>query len=164
MLITKKQQHILKMKIFFIILIFIYSSSKIMAGELKLVRPDPSLSPKDVVRIVVKALKNNDLPRKNNGVKITFSFASPANKRNTGPFKRFNTMIRGQTYLPMINHRGATYENYNVTDAQASIDVILISSTGKTFGYRFRLTRQNGNKYEGSWMTDAVTPIQVTAL
>ena len=68
------------------------------------------------------------------------------------------------SWVQMIKHRGATYENYNVTDAQASIDVILISSTGKTFGYRFRLTRQNGNKYEGSWMTDAVTPIQVTVL
>ena len=164
MLLFKKKQHLLKMKIFFTILICIYSSNGIRAGELKLVRPDPSLSPKDVVQIVMNALKNNDLPRKNNGVKITFSFASPANKRNTGPFKRFDIMIRGQTYLPMINHRGATYENYNVTGARANIDVILISSTGKTFGYRFRLTRQNGNKYEGSWMTDAVTPIQVTVL
>ena len=152
------------MKIFFTILICIYSGSEIMAGELRLVRPDPSLSPKDVVQIVMNALKNNDLPRKNNGVKITFSFASPANKRNTGPFKRFDTMIRGQTYLPMINHRGATYEKYNVSDARASIDVILISSSGKTFGYRFRLTKQNGNEYEGSWMTDMVTPIQVTVL
>lgn len=152
------------MKIFFTILICIYSGSEIMAGELKLVRPDPSLSPKDVVQIVMNALKNNDLPRKNNGVKITFSFASPANKRNTGPFKRFDTMIRGQTYLPMINHRGATYEKYNVSGARASIDVILISSSGKTFGYRFRLTKQNGNEYEGSWMTDMVTPIQVTVL
>ena len=112
----------------------------------------------------MSALKNNDQPTNNSGVTTTFNFASPANKQNTGPLKRFNSMIRGQTYGPMINHKGATFEKYKVTNNKASIDVIIISSAGKTYGYRFGLSRQNGNKFEGSWMTDTVIPIKVTTL
>jgi hypothetical protein len=64
----------------------------------------------------------------------------------------------------MINHSSATYEKYNVMSNRASVDVILVSSGGKTYGYRFGLFQQNKNKYEGSWMIDTVIPIQVTTL
>ena len=64
----------------------------------------------------------------------------------------------------MINHKGATFEKYKVVKNQASIDVILVSRKGKTYGYRFGLSRQLGNKFEGSWMTDTVIPIPVTTL
>ena len=151
------------MKIIFLTLVFLYSG-QLMAGDLHRIRPHPTLSPKDVVQIVMNALKNNDRPNKNSGIAITFNFASPTNKRNTGPLRRFNSMIRGQTYSPMINHSSATYEKYNVMSNRASVDVILVSSGGKTYGYRFGLSQQNKNKYEGSWMTDTVIPIQVTTL
>jgi len=151
------------MKIFYVFLVFIYSS-QLLAGDLSRVSPHPSLGPKDVVKIIMNSLKNNDQPSENRGVTITYSFASPANKRNTGPLKRFNSMIRGQTYSPMINHKSAIYEKYNVMNNRASIDVILVSSGGKTYGYRFGLSQQNGNEFKGSWMTDTVVPIPVTTL
>jgi hypothetical protein len=151
------------MKIFYIFLVFLYSSQP-QAEDLNRVGPHPSLTPEKVVKIIINSLKNNDQPRKNRGVTITFSFASPANKQNTGPLKHFNSMIRGKTYGPMINHRSAVYENYNVMNNRASIDVILVSSKGKTYGYRFKLSQQNKGKFKDSWMTDAVMPIQVTTL
>ena len=55
-------------------------------------------------------------------------------------------------------------DKYKVVKNQASIDVILVSRKGKTYGYRFGLSRQLGNKFEGSWMTDTVIPIPVTTL
>jgi hypothetical protein len=97
------------MKIIFLALAFLYSG-QLMAGDHHRTRPHPTLSQKDVVQIVMNALKNNDQPNKNSGIAITFNFASPTNKRNTGPLRRFNSMIRGQ-YSPMINHSSATYEN-----------------------------------------------------
>lgn len=151
------------MKVFYIFAALLLSGS-LMAGDLNRVKPHPSLTPKEVVQIVMNALRNNDYPNKNNGVVTTFNFASPANKKNTGPLTRFNSMIRGQTYGPMINHKGATFEKYKVVKNQASIDVILVSRKGKTYGYRFGLSRQLGNKFEGSWMTDTVIPIPVTTL
>ena len=62
--------------------------------------PDPSLSPRDVVSIQIEALKNNDIPYKDRGIEVTFNFASPTNKRMTGPIERFKAMVHGPVYGP----------------------------------------------------------------
>ncbi|MEE3000171.1 MAG: DUF4864 domain-containing protein [Pseudomonadota bacterium] len=155
----------MKRKLSVIILSFILTYNKLSwASDIGRTSPHPSLSPKQVVKIVMDALKNNDVPTKNHGVKVTFNFASPANKKYTGPYERFNNMIWGKTYRPMINHRRATYEKYKVIGPAAQIDVILISNEGETFGYRFQLSKQFGNSFNGSWMTDSVMPIGVVTL
>ena len=126
--------------------------------------PDPSLSPEDVVRIQIEALQVNDTPYENRGIEVTFNFASPANKRMTGPLERFKAMVRSPIYGPMIDHRDATYENLMVEGESAQIDVIINSREGEYLGYRFVLSRQHGNRYEGSWMTDAVIRFDVVSL
>ncbi len=134
------------------------------ASHLPQTEPVPSLSPQDVVSIQIEALRNNDTPYEDRGVEVTFNFASPANKRMTGPLERFNVMIRNPTYGPMIDHRSASYENLVVEGDSARIDVILTSKEGAFLGDRFFLSRQHGNRYEGSWMTDAVIPFDVVSL
>ncbi len=135
-----------------------------VANHLPQTKPDPSLSPQDVVSIQIEALRNNDTPYENRGIEVTFNFASPANKRLTGPLERFAEMVRNPIYGPMINHRSAKYENLMVKGEIARIDVILNSKEGEYLGYRFILSRQHGNEYEGSWMTDAVIPFNVVSL
>ncbi len=134
------------------------------ATHLPQTEPDPSLSPQDVVSIQIEALGNNDTPYENRGIEVTFNFASPANKRMTGPLERFKVMVRNPTYGPMIDHRSAKYENLVVEGESARIDVILISKENEYLGYRFFLSRQQGNEYEGSWMTDAVIPFDIVSL
>jgi len=134
------------------------------ATHLPQTAPDPSLSPRDVVSIQIEALRNNDSPYENRGVEVTFKFASPANKRITGPLDRFKMMVRSPTYGPMIDHRSASFENLVVEGESARIDVILRSKEGLYLGYRFFLSRQHGNRYEGSWMTDAVIPFDIVTL
>ena len=73
-------------------------------------------------------------------------------------------MVRSPIYGPMINHRTARYENLMVEGDIAQIDVILNSQQGEYLGYRFILSRQHGNQYEGSWMTDAVFRFDVVLL
>ena len=134
------------------------------AAHLPQTEPVPSLSPRDVVSIQIEALRNNDSPYENRGVEVTFKFASPANRRLTGPLERFEAMVRGPTYGPMIDHRSAVFENLVVEGDSARIDVILTSKEGVYLGYRFFLSRQHGNEYEGSWMTDAVVPFDIVSL
>ncbi len=134
------------------------------ATHLPQTQPDPSLSPQDVVSIQVEALGNNDTPYKDRGLEVTFNFASPANKLMTGPLERFKVMVRNPTYGPMIDHRGAKFEMPVVEGNSARIDVILTSKEGVYLGYRFFLSRQHGNEYEGSWMTDAVIPFDIVSL
>ena len=134
------------------------------AAHLPQTEPDPSLSPQDVVSIQVEALGNNDTPYRDRGLEVTFNFASPANKLMTGPLERFKVMVRNPTYEPMIDHRSATFEKLVVEGNSARIDVILTSKEGVYLGYRFFLSLQHGNRYEGSWMTDAVIPFDIVSL
>ena len=135
-----------------------------LAAHLPQTEPDPSLSPRDVVSIQIEALQQNDTPYQDRGIEVTFNFASPTNKRVTGPLKRFTLMVHNPTYGPMIDRRSAKYENLKVEGDIARIDVILISDEGEYVGYRFILSRQHGNNYDGSWMTDAVMRFDIVTL
>ena len=139
-------------------------AAPVRATHLPQTEPNPSLSPQDVVSIQIEALRNNDTPYENRGIEVTFNFASPANKRMTGPLERFTVMVRNPIFGPMIDHRSAGFENLGVEDDSARIDVILTSKEGVYLGYRFILSRQHGNQYEGSWMTDAVIPFDIVSL
>jgi len=144
--------------------ILILLATPLGATELDQKEPDPSLLPQDVVRIQIEALRDNDIPHKDRGIEVTFNFASPANRHQTGPLERFKAMVHNPLYEPMINHRSAIYENVVVEGEYARIDVILFSKTGEYLGYRFFLSRQHGNEFEGSWMTDAVSPLDIVTL
>ena len=145
-------------------ILLVVFAEPVAATHLPQTEPDPSLSPRDVVSIQIEALQNNDAPYENRGIEVTFNFASPANKRMTGPLEHFKLMVRSSIYEPMINHRNAKYENLIVEGELARIDVILYTKNGEYLGYRFILSRQHGNEYEGSWMTDAVIRFDVESL
>ena len=134
------------------------------ATHLPQTEPDPSLSPQDVVSIQIEALQHNDTPYEDRGIEVTFNFASPMNKRMTGPLERFKAMVRNPVYGPMIDHRSAKYENVKVEGDLAQVDVILQSKDGQHLGYRFMLSRQHDNQYEGSWMTSAVSRFNIVSL
>ncbi len=144
--------------------LLIVMAAPVSATHLPQTEPDPSLSPRDVVSIQIEALQYNDTPYANRGIEVTFNFASPANKLMTGPFERFKVMVRSPTYGPMIDHRNATYENLKVKGDVAGVDVIMISKDGEHMGFRFILSRQHGNQYDGSWMTDAVMRFEVVSM
>jgi hypothetical protein len=123
--------------------------------------PAPDLSPKEVVRLQVEALGENDTPRADAGIEAAFNFASPANKRATGPLSRFRQLFETPAYRPMIGHEGATYSTPQVEGAVAQIGVILTTGEGVRVGYLFRLSRQEKPPCEGCWMTDAVRRVPV---
>ncbi len=151
-------------KILRLTLLLVVLAAPAGASHLPQTGPDPSLSPEDVVSIQIEALQHNDTPYEDRGIEVTFNFASPTNKRVTGPLERFKVMVRSPVYGPMIDHRGAQYENVRVEGDLALVDVILLSNDGQYHGYRFRLSRQHGNQYEGSWMIDAVSRFSIVSL
>ena len=60
------------------------------------ITPNEKLLPYDVVKIQLEALKNNN--KNDDGIKVTWLFAHPNNKKVTGPYERFRIMIYGQQY------------------------------------------------------------------
>ena len=143
------------------ILFAVCISSTAVGRDLSRTAPHPSFSPLDVVQIIMNALQKNDEPSKNHGITVTFNFASPANKNVTGPIGRFATMVSGPVYGQMVDHLGAVYEKIKIKGDRASIDVIIKVVSGKFVGFRFLLTKQRDNEFDGTWMTDSVIPIEV---
>ena len=121
--------------------------------------PEPKLKPNDVVRLQLLAMQQND--DSDFGIEVTFRFASPANKKQTGPLKRFIGLVRNPSYRPLLNHINATFLELNIEEDFAVQDVIITTSNGKRIGYRFRLSIQKGTLYPGCWMTDSVIPFKV---
>lgn len=123
--------------------------------------PSPDLSPQDVVRIQVEALGSNDTPYEGAGIEAAFNFASPANKRATGPLDQFRKLFETSTYGPMIDHEAATYSPPEIEGPVAQVGVILTTNEGTRVGYLFLLSKQVEAPYEECWMTDAVQRISV---
>jgi len=119
------------------------------------VAPHPELEPKDVVRIQLEALRGN--ADDDSGIAVAFSFASPDNRRNTGPLARFAHMIKNGPYAPMLRFTEAVYAPTNVQGRLAVQDVILVAPGMAPVSYRFHLSRQEeeGPLHE-CWMTEGV--------
>ena len=127
--------------------------------DLKNAYPGPELKPNDVVRLQLLAMQQND--ETDIGIEVTFRFASPANKKQTGPLQRFIRLVRNPSYRPLLNHTNATFLELTVEENFAVQEVVITTSNGERIGYRFRLSIQKGPVYPGCWMTDSVVPFKV---
>ena len=142
-----------------IVFIYILSFQVWASYNIENAYPEPELKPNDVVRLQLIAMQQND--DSDFGIEVTFRFASPANKQQTRPLKRFIGLVRNPSYRPLLNHINATILELTVEEVFAVQDVIITTSNGERIGYRFRLSIQKGPLYPGCWMTDSVIPFKV---
>ena len=115
--------------------------------------PRPGLSPGEVIRIQIEALRHND--EQDRGIEVAFRFASPANRVTTGPLPRFIRMIRRGPYALMLDFREASYGTVEVREEVARQRVTLTGARSRV-SYWFYLSRQSKAPFAGCWMTDAV--------
>ena len=131
-------------------------------AALQLSRPSPGLSPLAVVEAQLEALAAGD-------VQTCFAFASPQNKAATGPWQRFEIMVR-QTpaYSPLVS-----CTSFEVLSAlslsedrwQARVAVRPAGSSSAPFAvanplcyFRWELSQQAEGECAGCWMVDGVLP------
>ena len=115
--------------------------------------PTSDISPQTVVKTVIDALKQNS--DSDDGIMQVFCFASPENKKMTGPIERFVSMIK-RGYGDMLNHVASEYEPIVIDDKVAQQRVWLETADGSVVGYLFRLGKQSAGEFSDMWMTDAV--------
>lgn len=118
--------------------------------------PNPKLTAEAVVAAQLHALAHNDDAQPDQGIRIAFRFASPDNRKTTGPVDRFIRMVRGPTYALMLNHRSARFGDMMTVEDSARQKVTLTTADGGRATYVFILSRQQGLPCPGCWMTDAV--------
>ena len=137
----------------------------VIAGELApdLV-PNPALTASDVVRIQLGALANNDSPYQDAGIEITFRFASPDNKKVTGPLPRFIQLVKNPQYGPMLNHLSVEYGEPSMEEGRKMIPVLLTGSDGNKAAYVFIVGQQDIEECQGCWMTEGVFRIRLDGM
>lgn len=118
--------------------------------------PDPSYGPERVVALQLDGLATNDDPFENAGIGTAYNFASPANRRVTGPFDRFVRMVNGRQYAPMVDHTEAVTGPIERDGSTAEQRVTLTGPDGRTVTYVFGLSTQRDGAFKGCWLTDRV--------
>lgn len=119
--------------------------------------PEQSYGPGEVIEIQLNALATNDDPFENAGVGVAYNFASPANRRTTGPFDQFTEMVTSPRYGPMVDHVDATTGPVEREGTTAEQRVTLTGPTGRTMTYLFGLSSRRDGELDGCWLTDRVT-------
>ena len=148
---TSKIQHL----IYRVILITLLTSSISYA---ELVKPNNGIEPFLVVQIQLRSLKQNDNPKKDNGIEQTWEFAHPSNRKNTGPLDRFKTMIKGKSYGMLLNHLDHKVVEIKSTDLKVFFEVTVLDKD-KTY-YKFKWTVEKYNAegpLKGCWLTTMVS-------
>ena len=120
--------------------------------------PSPDLSPREVVKIQVDSLRHWNEPTPNRGIWTTFQFASPANRRVTGPYGHFLRLIRGPENRPFLHAKDARFLSERRTGSSSEVVVELEDPEGARKRFTFSLSLQGTAPFKDCWMTDGVYP------
>jgi hypothetical protein len=116
-------------------------------------RPTCERPPGLVIHIQVAALGNND-PSTDEGINTTWQFAAPSNRRVTGPYPNFVSLIT-ERYDPLLNASAVTYGPLE-RDGDVATQRVSVTVDNETTAYTWRVERQTGEPYVGCWMTTSV--------
>ena len=145
----------LRLLIYKLILVILFTTSTSYA---ELVKPNNGIEPFQVVKIQLRGLKQNDNPKKDNGIEQTWEFAHPNNKKNTGPLERFKLMIKGKSYGVLLNHLDHKVVEINSSNLRALFEVTVLDKN-KTY-YKFNWTVEKytvEGPLKGCWLTTMVS-------
>jgi hypothetical protein len=120
--------------------------------------PAENLSAYDVIKIQLNALKNNNKPKKNSGIKQTWIFAHPENKKYTGPYKRFEKMLLGPQYNILLNHDSHKIKLVTKTLTTYIYNIEIISKDKKMYFYEWHLEKSTVEECKSCWFTTIVSP------
>jgi hypothetical protein len=141
--------------IFKVILITIFFSPLSYA---ELVKPNNGIEPFQVVKIQLRSLKQNDKPKKDNGIQQTWEFAHPNNQKNTGPLERFKTMIKGKSYGMLLNHLDHKVVEINSDDLKALFEVTVLDKDKAYYKFNWTVEKYTAEgPLKGCWLTTMVS-------
>ena len=138
-------------KIIIFLLIFLFSTNL----KADLVKPNKKFDAFDVVKLQLEALKNNN--ENDKGIKQTWLFAHPDNKKVTGPYPRFRIMIYGEQYKHLINH--ASHKIKLITNSPNTYvyRIEILTDNKKLYLYEWHVQKGSDETCKGCWFTSAVS-------
>ena len=144
------------MKIIFKILFLLLVTLSFSNAEL--LSPNNTISPKEVVKIQLSGLQQNDLNYKDSGIEQTWQFAHPNNKRVTGPLSNFKMMIKSASYGMMINHLSHTITEVGSSDKWAQFEVIILDKDKIYHKFNWQVEKYTlDGSLKDCWLTTMVS-------
>ena len=121
-------------------------------------KPNINISPKEVVKIQLNALMKNDSPYKDRGILQTWEFAHPNNQRYTGPIERFKTMLKGDSFSMMLNHKENKVVEIFKNDEVATFEVTILGSDKNYFKFKWQVEKNTiDGPTKDCWLTTGVS-------
>ena len=137
----KKYIKYLVFGLIYLVIIFLFAGMFILTtAKADIIKPNSEIEPNQVVKIQLDGLMKNDEPNLNNGIKQTWEFAHPSNKKYTGPLSKFITLLKGQNYKMLINH----LDN----------EIIEIFKTSNKYGFEVTILSNDKNYYKFQWIVE----------
>ena len=136
------------------ILVFfsLFFSKKIFADIL----PNDKFSASEVVEIQLMSLQSNS--DQNKGIYQCWIFAHPNNKKYTGPFTTFVSMIKNKPYNILLNSKFFKIKVLSENKKKARIEVLLDSNNNRRYKIFWHLGKTTiDSKCQNCWMTLGVT-------
>ena len=145
----------MELKKYFIIIILLNLTNVIYADT---IQPTKNLSAYEVVKIQLNALMNNNESKQNDGIKQTWIFAHPENKKFTGPYERFEKMILSNQYKILLNH--VSHKINLITDSKNKniYSIELIAKNKIIYFYEWHLEIGSTENCNNCWFTTIVSP------
>ena len=144
------------MKNIFKVLILLLISISFSKAEL--LNPSSAITPKEVVKIQLSGLQQNDLEFKDSGIEQTWNFAHPNNKKVTGPLNNFKMMIKGASYQMMIDHLSHTITEVGGSNKSVQFEVIILDKNKiyHKFNWQVEKYTEEGS-LKDCWLTTMVS-------
>ena len=142
----------------YLAIIFFLAIMFIATAKAELIKPNSGIEPYQVVKIQLRSLKKNDVPKKDNGIEQTWEFAHPNNQKNTGPLDRFKTMIKGKSYVMLLNHLDHKVVEIKSDDLTALFEVTVLDKDKVYYKFKWAVEKYiKDGPLKDCWLTTMVS-------
>ena len=142
----------------YLIVIFFLAIMFIVTAKADLIKPTKAIEPNQVVKIQLNGLMNNDKPNPNDGIKQTWEFAHPENKKYTGPLTKFINLLKGESYSMLINHLDSEVIEVFKSNNQYGFEVTILGNDKKYYKFQWVVEKYyKDGPLKDCWLTTSVS-------
>ena len=142
----------------YLIVIFFLAIMFIVTAKAELIKPNIEIEPDQVVKIQLNGLMNNDEPNLDSGIKQTWEFAHPSNKKYTGPLPRFINLLKSESYKMLINHLDSEIIEVFKSSNQYGFEITILGNDKKYYKFQWVVEKYyDEGPLKDCWLTTSVS-------
>ena len=142
----------------YLIVIFFLAIMFIVTAKAELIKPNIEIEPDQVVKIQLNGLMNNDEPNLDYGIKQTWEFAHPSNKKYTGPLPRFINLLKSESYKMLINHLDSEIIEVFKSSNQYGFEITILGNDKKYYKFQWVVEKYyDEGPLKDCWLTTTVS-------